>query len=92
MHYHAVPVLLLKLRFKISCNIIINLCEILFVKFLATASTIQVIYRWPLTETKKLVVPSARAKVSGNNLSQVSSPNMISFPSGLFFNCDSQVS
>lgn len=45
-----------------------------------------------LTETKKLVVPSVRANVSGNNLSHVSSPNMISFPSGLSFNWDSQVS
>ncbi len=47
---------------------------------------------WSLTETKKLVVPSARSKVSGNNLSHVSSPNIISFPSGLSFNWDSQVS
>jgi hypothetical protein len=33
-----------------------------------------------LTETKKLVVPSALSNVPGNNFSQVSSPYMTSFP------------
>ena len=46
----------------------------------------------PLTETKKLEVPSARANVSGNNFNQVSSPYMTNLPSGLSFNCESQVS
>ena len=44
------------------------------------------------TETKKLEVPSARANISGNNFSQVSSPYMTNFPSGLSFNCEGQVS
>ena len=92
MHYHAIPVLLLKFRSYIPGNVVINLCEILFAKSLATTSAKRLQYRWQLTETKKLVVPSVRAKVSGNSFSQVSSPNMVSFPSGLFFNCDSQVS
>jgi hypothetical protein len=34
----------------------------------------------PPTETKKLVVPSIRSKVPGNNFSHVSSPYMTSFP------------
>ena len=46
----------------------------------------------PLTETKKLDVPSAREKVPGNNFSQVSSPYITSFPSGFAFSCASQVS
>ena len=46
----------------------------------------------PLTETKKLEVPSARANTLGNNFSQVSSPYMTNLPSGLSFNCESQVS
>lgn len=45
-----------------------------------------------LTETKKLVVPSSRSNVFGNNLSHVSSPNMSSFPALLDLNCASQVS
>ena len=46
----------------------------------------------PLTDTKKLVVPSAREKVSGNNLSQVSSPYIVNFPPGFPLSCASQVS
>jgi hypothetical protein len=39
-----------------------------------------------ITETKKLEVPSARAKVCGNSFSQVSSPYMIRpFPSSFRF-------
>jgi hypothetical protein len=45
-----------------------------------------------ITETKKLEVPSALSKVSGNSLSQVSSPNMTSFPLCFAFICASQVS
>lgn len=45
-----------------------------------------------LTETKKLVVPSARSKVPGNSFSQVSSPYMSSFPVPLAFICASHVS
>jgi len=46
----------------------------------------------PLTETKKLDVPSLRENISGNNLSQVSSPYMTSLPPGLARNCAGQVS
>lgn len=45
-----------------------------------------------LTETKKLEVPSSRSKVSGNSLSQVSSPYMSSLPFPLALSCASQVS
>ena len=40
----------------------------------------------PLTDTKKLEVPSKREKVPGNSFSQVSSPYMTNFPPRLFFN------
>lgn len=45
-----------------------------------------------LTETKKLVVPSARSNVPGNSFSHVSSPYMASFPVPLAFICASHVS
>ena len=46
----------------------------------------------PLTETKKLVVPSSRSNVPGNNFSQVSSPYMTNFPVPFAFIWASQVS
>lgn len=45
-----------------------------------------------LTETKKLEVPSARENVPGKSFSQVSSPNMTSFPFARSFSCVIQVS
>lgn len=49
-----------------------------------------------LTETKKLLVPSARSKKSGNSFNHVSSPYMTSFPclspNCLALICASQVS
>ena len=45
-----------------------------------------------LTETKKLVVPSARSNVPGNSFSHVSSPYMTNFPVSLAFICASHVS
>lgn len=46
----------------------------------------------PLTETKKLEVPSAREKRPGNNFSQVSSPYITKFPACFDFNCTNQLS
>lgn len=45
-----------------------------------------------LTDTKKLVVPSALSKKSGNSFSHVSSPYMIIFPVALAFICANHVS
>lgn len=46
----------------------------------------------PLTETKKLDVPSALSNVSGKSLSQVSSPYMTIFPAPFAFICANHVS
>lgn len=46
----------------------------------------------PLTETKKLEVPSAREKRPGNNFNQVSSPYITNFPACFDFNCTNQLS
>ena len=45
-----------------------------------------------LTDTKKLVVPSALSKKSGKSFNHVSSPYMINFPMPLAFICASHVS
>lgn len=45
-----------------------------------------------LTETKKLDVPSARSKKSGNNFNHVSSPYMTILPVPFAFICASHVS
>lgn len=44
------------------------------------------------TETKKLVVPSARSKVPGKSFSHVSSPYMSTFPVSFAFICANQLS
>ena len=62
-----------------SRHVIINFCKILGlnINFLLLLYTLG----WfKLTETKKLVVPSARSKKSGNSFNQVSSPYMTSLP------------
>ena len=60
MDDHSIPIFALKLRGNIPGNVVINFCKILFVAFLATTSIIHFLCNWPLTETKKLVVPSVR--------------------------------
>lgn len=45
-----------------------------------------------LTDTKKLEVPSERAKVFGKSFNHVSSPYMTSVPEALCFICASHVS
>lgn len=57
-----------------------------------TSALIYPPYPSGLTETKKLVVPSARENMLGNSFSQVSSPYMISLPSCFALICASQVS
>ena len=71
-----------------SSDIIINFSKVLviFSAMLYTFVTTQ------LTETKKLDVPSARSKKSGNSFNQVSSPYMTNLPVPFAFICASQVS
>jgi hypothetical protein len=90
VHNHGIPVIRSQFMRHVTRNIVVNLCEILSLIFstidLSTNSSAT------LTETKKLDVPSALKNVSGNSLSQVSSPYMTNFPLFLFFICASHVS
>jgi hypothetical protein len=81
-----------------SRHIVIHFCEILHIAsevndvfFLCTLDG-----QCALTETKKLLVPSARSKKSGKSFNQVSSPYMTSLPlplsKSLALICASQVS
>lgn len=74
------------------CHVIVHFRKVLVIENLVAMSVVHVLNKMPLTETKKLEVPSARENVSGNSFSQVSSPFMTNFPPGLAFNCDSHVS
>jgi hypothetical protein len=90
MHNHGIPIIRSQFMRHVTGNIVVNFSEILLLLFstmaLSTGASV------PLTETKKLDVPSALRKVSGNSLSQVSSPYMTNFPSFLFFIWASHVS
>jgi len=90
VHYHGIPIIHSQFMGHVASNIVINFSKVLSFVF----STINLSTQAPaaLTETKKLDVPSALANVSGNSLSQVSSPYMTSFPLFLFFICASHVS
>lgn len=81
MQDHGVPVVVRQLFRDMPRHIVIHLREILRIVpevndlfLLCTAG------RFALTETKKLLVPSARSKKSGNSFSHVSSPYMTSLP------------
>ena len=93
MHDHAVPIALFQFRWEMSCNIVIHFSEVL-----NDASQYRLFYITFVqcsvrqTETKKLEVPSAREKIPGKSFNQVSSPYITSFPPGLSFNCNNQVS
>ena len=92
MQYHTVPITLLDLPWNVPRHIVINFCEVLRIDFSVSIATIHLYCDAPLTETKKLEVPSARANVPGNNFNQVSSPYMTNFPPSRPFSCESQVS
>ena len=92
MHEHAIPVTHIQLLGQVSSHIVVYFSKILISQCLSGFPTIRWPGKVPLTETKKLDVPSARANVSGKSFSQVSSPYMINFPFGLSFNCASHVS
>ena len=74
------------------CHVIVHFSKVLGISISVARSTLRTPNEVPLTETKKLDVPSARENVSGNSFSQVSSPYITSFPPGLAFSCASQVS
>lgn len=92
MHDHAGPIALPQFCRHMPRHIIIHFSEILAINSQFATSTIHCPDEEALTETKKLEVPSVREKVSGNNFSQVSSPNIVNFPPGMLFNCESHVS
>lgn len=60
-------------------HVVVDLSKVLL-EFSASCAGVNVVEYSPLTETKKLVVPSARSKVSGKSFNHVSSPYMTSFP------------
>jgi hypothetical protein len=98
MQDHAVPITVQQLLRYMSRHIVIHFREVLQngskvndIFFLCTLTG-----RSALTETKKLLVPSARSKKSGKSFNQVSSPYMTSLPlplsKSLALICASQVS
>ena len=94
MQYHRIPISISQLLRNMPRHIIIHLGKVLHITStydLITLSTLS--GQWHLlTETKKLVVPSARTKKSGKSFNHVSSPYMTSLPSSFALSCASQVS
>ena len=90
MENHGVPVVIFQLIRHMARDIVVDFKKILIV-FLSTDELCTRL-RLPLTETKKLEVPSARANMPGKSFSQVSSPYMTSLPLFFAFICASQVS
>ena len=87
MQNHAVPVPVFELCWYVSCHVVVYLGKVLAQRFsVLLKANIQVGDEKPLTETKKLEVPSARKNVLGNSLSHVSSPYITNLPPGLSFN------
>jgi hypothetical protein len=90
MKNHCIPVVALQRLGDIPGYIIVYFRKILMNSFSAIFLYITSFDR--LTETKKLEVPSALSKVSGNSFNQVSSPNITIFPVPFAFICASHVS
>src|ERR1700712_3453274 len=88
MKHHSTPVILVQLFWDMSSDVIVNFSKILDIHSAMLSKN--AVTR--LTETKKLDVPSARSKKSGNNFNQVSSPYMTIFPESFAFICASHVS
>jgi hypothetical protein len=98
MQDHRIPVAVEQLLGDMSRHVIVHFCEVLH-----SASEVNIEFflytqggRCALTETKKLLVPSALSKKSGNSFNHVSSPYMTSLPlplsKFLALICASQVS
>lgn len=81
MHNHHIPVRVFKFVRNVSCDIVVNFGKVLSDALSGRSVTVSL---FPLTETKKLDVPSALENVRGKSLSQVSSPYMISLPDSFF--------
>jgi hypothetical protein len=92
MHNHSIPILIQQLIRHMSRHIVINLSKILLKQSISNPLRFLYTQGKELTETKKLDVPSARSKKSGNSFNHVSSPYMTSFPPSFAFICASQVS
>lgn len=88
---HAIPIILFELPGYMPCHVIIHISEIL-VDWILVLAYKYIFTEESLTETKKLEVPSAREKTSGNSFNQVSSPYMTNFPPCFAFSCASQLS
>ena len=78
MQDNGVPIASVELFGQMACNVVVNFGEIL--PNVSELIPVAYAFQLGLTDTKKLVVPSARSKVFGNSFSQVSSPYMTSFP------------
>ena len=91
VHNQTIPVALFHFIRDMPCHIIINFCKVLSQAILVS-TMVTMRPREALTETKKLVVPSAREKVLGNSFNQVSSPYIKRCPLALDCNCETQVS
>lgn len=93
MHNHRIPITIQQLLGHMPCHIIIDFREILSSKQINFDSLLFLHTHFELlTETKKLLVPSARSKKSGNSFNHVSSPYMTSFPPSFARSCASHVS
>lgn len=78
MQNHGIPVITLQLSGDVSRDVVVHFGEILLP--LSKAPKNRIGDRRFHTDTKKLVVPSARSKVPGKSFSHVSSPYMTTFP------------
>ncbi len=85
MQHHGVPVRVMQLIRNMPGHIVVH-----FDKVLQPLADVDI--SMDPTETKKLVVPSARSKTWGNSFNQVSSPYMTIFPVPFAFICASHVS
>jgi hypothetical protein len=98
MQNHCIPIGIQQFLGNMSRHIIINFCKVLrMIWQVNNRLCLYTLGRWfALTETKKLLVPSALSKKSGNNFNHVSSPYMTSLPlplsKSLPLICASQVS
>jgi hypothetical protein len=93
MQNHGIPIVVLELPRDVPGDVVVHLGKVLLPSALDHPLLIPSNPRCAvLTETKKLVVPSARSKVPGNSFNQVSSPYITSFPVPLAFICASHVS
>jgi hypothetical protein len=79
MQHHRIPIPLAQFAGNMPRHIVIHFGEILHI-LINNNSIVLSTFSGLLTETKKLVVPSARTKNPGKSFNHVSSPYMTSLP------------